>query len=580
MVALQKCKMSDEEDTAILLDTDRTPTEKEIKISPKQDTYQDAAQNSISSQTQLILSSVVAIVSGICFGYDMGIAANLIKPISSTLNLNCAEQFYIASTWLLGAILSSIFGGFIIDTCGRRWSVLCSALLLIFSSILSSLPDSYALLLCSRLISGFSGPLSGISQCIYMSETSDLRYRGFRISLHQLGASLGGLLTCVAGLYIGPDSDTWRVAMGLNGLPALAVVLLTLIWLPRSPHFILYQRAQSVKRRSANYRITILVEIFIVAVLLIVFQQLSGRYTVFFYAPRLFSLLGICSSQAARIAVSTFSVVRFLSTCLCLCIVDRLGRRTSLIMSSTIMMTSVALLALLASIDDSEHSISHLYHENCHRIAVSDSTGFLTVPHTDLWRSEHSDAPLALPKSPPPYPMLPTPLSLMSPQSEGCPEAEAISALLPALRVIAVITLLLYEAAYALGFGTLTWVLLSELFPASMRGRGMCAVTCLHWLADFVVPTMFIEMGSSLGSTFLIYSVVCMISVMFTFFMVPETKNKTLHQVAQEIRNMSLATRIFQNLYGLPFFNNSLWLQQRAQQYRQQNRPVVESTII
>lgn len=308
--------MSDEEDTAILLDTERTSTEKEIKISPKQDTYQDAAQSNISSQTQLILSSVVAIVSGICFGYDMGIAANLIKPISSTLNLNCAEQFYITSTWLLGAILSSIFGGFVVDTCGRRWSVLCSASLLIFSAILSSLPDSFALLLCSRLISGFSGPLSGISQCIYMSETSDPRYRGFRISLHQLGASLGGLLTCVAGLYIGPDSDTWRVAMGLNGLPALAVVLLTLIWLPRSPHFILYQRAQSVKRRSPNYRITILVEVFIVAVLLIVFQQLSGRYTVFFYAPRLFSLLGICSSQAARIAVTTFSVVRVSPICL------------------------------------------------------------------------------------------------------------------------------------------------------------------------------------------------------------------------------------------------------------------------
>lgn len=156
------------------------------------------------------------------------------------------------------------------------------------------------------------------------------------------------------------------------------------------------------------------------------------------------------------------------------------------------MMTSVAFLALLASLDDTEHSFSYLHYEKCHRVALPDSISLITVPHSEIWH-ESSNTPVALPKSPPPFPMLPTPLSLVSP-TDGCAD-DGDSGMAPALRVIAVITLLLYEAAYALGLGTVTWVLLAEIFPASVRGRGMCAVTCLRWLADFIIPTVFIKIG-------------------------------------------------------------------------------------
>lgn len=160
------------------------------------------------------------------------------------------------------------------------------------------------------------------------------------------------------------------------------------------------------------------------------------------------------------------------------------------------MMTSLAFLALLASIDDSDISFSYLTHENCHRITLPDSISFLTAPDNDDIMND-LDAPLALPNSPPPYPMLPTPLSLISPELD----LENESQLMPSMRIVAVINLLLYEAAYALGFGTLTWVLLSELFPASVHGRAMCAIICLRWLADFVIPAVFIKIGKLVSNT-------------------------------------------------------------------------------
>lgn len=78
----------------------------------------------------------------------------------------------------------------------------------------------------------------------------------------------------------------------------------------------------------------------------------------------------------------------------------------------------------------------------------------------------------------------------------------------------------------------------------------------------------------------MIYSIISMISIFFIFFMIPETKNKSLHQIAQEIHSVSILTRLFQNLHALPFFNNSQWLEHRAHQYRHQNKPVVKSTSI
>lgn len=188
-----------------------------------------------------------------------------------------------------------------------------------------------------------------------------------------------------------------------------------------------------------------------------------------------------------------YFLFQFLSTVLCFCIIDRLGHRTSLIMSSTITMICMALLALLASLDEPEHMYSFINNEHCHRIILSDSPAAITIPKYDVWLSEMSESNQELVHNPPPYPMLPTPLSLIS--SDFVPCFELQSSLIPTLRILAIITIFLHEAAYALGFGTLTWILLCELFPTSIRGRGICAFTCLQWIADFIIPTKFIEIG-------------------------------------------------------------------------------------
>lgn len=301
--------MSDEEDTANLLGNERTVTEKEIKINPVQHAYQDPAKNT-ASQIQQVLSAIAVLTSGICFGYDLGIVGLLIKPISNTLNSDCVEQFYLIGTWLLAAIMSGIFGGIVIDICGRKWCTISSSLFLIFASILPCVTKPYLFLLCSRFLSGFNGPLLIISQAIYTAETSCPKFRGAKVTLLILGSSLGSFLTCIAGLYVDINNETWKIAIGINAIPAALTLIISFLWLDESPHFKLYQHTKNINKRVSNNRVTILIEVFVISVFLILFQQLSGRYTVFYYAPRLFSLLGLYAPQATFVTVFTFSIVK------------------------------------------------------------------------------------------------------------------------------------------------------------------------------------------------------------------------------------------------------------------------------
>lgn len=85
--------------------------------------------------------------------------------------------------------------------------------------------------------------------------------------------------------------------------------------------------------------------------------------------------------------------------------------------------------------------------------------------------------------------------------------------------------------------------------------------------------------GFNFAPEFLMLSFIAMLSVIIIFLIVPETKIKPLHQIAQEINNISIFTRIFQNLYVLPYFNNSQWIEHRTRQYRHQNKST-ERTVI
>ncbi|RAK86349.1 sugar transporter [Aspergillus costaricaensis CBS 115574] len=91
----------------------------------------------------------------------------------------------------------------------------------------------------------------------------------------------------------------------------------------------------------------------------------------------------------------------------------------------------------------------------------------------------------------------------------------------------------LYVLSYSVSYGPLAWVLPAEVFPSSKRAKGVGAATGMIWLANFIIGVVVPEMLLKLGwETYLFFGIFCVAAAVFSFFLVPETSNKSLEQVA------------------------------------------------
>ncbi|KOC62549.1 Solute carrier family 2, facilitated glucose transporter member 10 [Habropoda laboriosa] len=558
--------MSDEEDTAILLNSANKTIETSINKVPNEE-YQCIPQKNLrkplpkpndnltplTSGNKNICVSMVAILAGIAFGCDMGIAKPIAPLIKNEFNLNCFEKDFVISIWFIGALIGGLTGGFLIDSFGRRWTMISTLVFLTFGATLSALANHYILLLVARIICGYSGSVSAVAHCIYMAEVSDSNKRGYNIMLYQLGTATGFLVSIIAAAIKNIDYQ-WRFSIGITAVPALAACIITIIFLQRSPPFLLYKRMANVSKTSSKKAWYTIFETLTIMAFLLILQQGTGKRQVLYYAPRLFALLGICSNVAEVTALISLGIVKVFSTMLSLIIVERCGRRTALITSATICMTTISLLSLLATTDRGDDNLD------------------IVNTHCKNHHNEEAKIHNALPTgSPPPFPLLPTPLAIIAPSPETWTQIKAScetqniivsEGLTGGLRILAVITLLVYEAAYALGLGPVPLLNLTEVFPAAVRGKCISFVSIVIWITHIIATESVSAMAKSLtlAGSYLFYSFMCLITIFYVFLFIPETKGKSLHQVAQELQKSPLGIRICNNLRSLPLICHIQWI--------------------
>jgi SP family xylose:H+ symportor-like MFS transporter len=104
--------------------------------------------------------------------------------------------------------------------------------------------------------------------------------------------------------------------------------------------------------------------------------------------------------------------------------------------------------------------------------------------------------------------------------------------------LLALFFMLTYTAAFAMSWGPVTWVLLSEIFPNSIRGAMSIAVAA-QWIANWIISLTFPMMNDNQwltrqfnhGFSFWIYGVMGLIAALFMWKLVPETKGKTLEEM-------------------------------------------------
>ncbi|KAI1054499.1 hypothetical protein LB506_010703 [Fusarium annulatum] len=104
----------------------------------------------------------------------------------------------------------------------------------------------------------------------------------------------------------------------------------------------------------------------------------------------------------------------------------------------------------------------------------------------------------------------------------------------PGMGWFGVTLIYIYVLCYACSYGPLAWTLPAEVFPSSRRAKGVGAATAMVWLANFIIGVVVPEMIIKIGwGTYLFFGIFCSLASVFSFFLVPETANKSLEQISE-----------------------------------------------
>jgi SP family galactose:H+ symporter-like MFS transporter len=110
---------------------------------------------------------------------------------------------------------------------------------------------------------------------------------------------------------------------------------------------------------------------------------------------------------------------------------------------------------------------------------------------------------------------------------------------------IAIICLMGYIICFAFSMGPIAWILVSEVFPLQLRGRGVAAASLGSGAANFLVSLTFLTLIETAGNalTFMIYGVFCIITLLFVGFIVPETKGFALESISSNSASRAIEER-------------------------------------
>ena len=209
----------------------------------------------------VIFLSVVAALGGFLFGYDTAVISGTIDQVSTQYQLNPMQQGWYVGCALVGSILGVLIAGVLSDRFGRKKTMILSAVLFSASGIGCAISTDINQLVLYRIIGGIGIGVVSIISPLYISEVAITRFRGRLVSLYQLAITIGFLgaylvnyqLLQIAGRGINFESsllskvfvsEVWRAMLGMESLPAL-VFFIVIFFIPESPRWLLNRKQES-----------------------------------------------------------------------------------------------------------------------------------------------------------------------------------------------------------------------------------------------------------------------------------------------------------------------------------------------
>ena len=451
----------------------------------------------------VFLLTLVATLGGLLFGYDTAVISGAVDSLKVFFQLNentfgKFATFYhgaTVSSALIGCIIGSIFSGILATRLGRKNSLFIAAILFIIASVGAAYPEflffakganSIGVLVAFniyRIVGGIGVGLASAICPMYIAEIAPADIRGKLVSWNQFAIIFGMLIVYFVNYFIATgepqawvDTIGWRHMFLSNAFPAVLFCILLII-VPETPRYLTLIGNESkalivlTKINGAEIAATILKEIKETV------HEKVEKISAFGWKVIVVGILLSVFQQVVGINV----VLYYAPT-----IFKGLGFVSDAAMYQTVIMGFVNIVFTLVAI--------------------------FTV---DKFGRK--------------------PLLIIG--SVGMSIGMFAIGLLAFYKIIGASTLvfiIIYSASFMMSWGPICWVLISEIFPNTIRSKAIAIAVAAQWISNFIVSATFPSLEAfSVPFTYCLYGVMSVISALFVWKMVPETKGKTLESMEQ-----------------------------------------------
>ncbi len=304
----------------------------------------------------VIRISLIAALGGFLFGFETAVISGAEKTIQALWNLSAGWQGFTVASSLIGTVVGSLIAGSPAQKYGRKRVLSVIAILYLLSAVGCAVTPWWSLFILFRFIGGIAVGASSVVGPMYISEVAPAHVRGRLAASFQL-MIVGGIFIAYLTnfLFLGIGENSWRWMLGIMVVPAGLFALL-LRSIPESPRWLVLNRrddeAKAIFAKTGEPDAMAVIQLehqlehyglkeklfmgntyrkpIMYAVLLAMFNQLSGINAILYYAPRIFEMAGFSKAEAYLQPVY-IGGANLLFTLLALTVIDKFGRKTLLL---------------------------------------------------------------------------------------------------------------------------------------------------------------------------------------------------------------------------------------------------------
>lgn len=452
--------------------------------------------------------TLVATLGGLLFGYDTAVISGTVSSLQkffidpSGLSETAANSRlgFAVSSALIGCIIGGFIGGLVSLYLGRKRGMILAAGLFLISALGSAIPEMFIRpvgeadhtflthFVIYRIIGGIGVGLASMLSPMYIAETAPPEIRGKLVSWNQFAIIFGMLIVYFVNYIIAlQGDDTWLNQTGWRWMFASEIIpaglfLILLFFVPETPRFLVIKSKQDkafhvLERINGSEKASV--------ILAEVKQTLSGHSGRLFSFGVLIIIIGILLSVFQQFV--GINVVLYYAPE----IFRNMGSQTDSALLQTII---VGLINLTFTV-----------------IAILTVDRFGRKPLQIIGALGMAVFMFAL----------------------------GFTFYFKSLGLASLIFMLGYVACFAVSWGPVTWVLLSEIFPNRIRGRAMAVAVAAQWISNYLISSTFpiLDKSSWLtekfnhGFAYWIYGVMGILAALFVWKLVPETKGKSLEEM-------------------------------------------------